>query len=140
MPSDHLIRERQTNLPHCYVYALVSPPLWSYSPSFHFRYHLPHHWGQETHPHHMSTLCHLSQEGNQHGATTHGTTPSTTSDTQRCLQSNRNRLAGPFLIKKGHTRRPVLIKCYICVFVCSLQRQHIWSQSPISPPTHFSQH
>ena len=36
--------------------------------------------------------CYLSQEGSQHGATTHGTTPSTMGDTQRCLQSNRNRL------------------------------------------------
>ena len=26
--------------------------------------------------------------------------------------------AGPFTLKKGHTRRPVLIKAYVCVFVC----------------------
>ena len=26
--------------------------------------------------------------------------------------------AGPFILKKGHTRRPVLIKAYIAVFVC----------------------
>ena len=26
--------------------------------------------------------------------------------------------AGPFMLKKGHTRRPVLIKAYIAVFVC----------------------
>ena len=25
---------------------------------------------------------------------------------------------GPFTLKKGHTRRPVLIKSYVCVFVC----------------------
>ena len=25
---------------------------------------------------------------------------------------------GPFTIKRGHTRRPVLLKCYACVFVC----------------------
>ncbi len=26
--------------------------------------------------------------------------------------------AGPLLIKKGHTRKPVIIKCYVCSFVC----------------------
>ena len=26
--------------------------------------------------------------------------------------------AGPFLLKKGHTRKPVVIKCYMAVFVC----------------------
>ena len=26
--------------------------------------------------------------------------------------------AGPFLIKKGHTRRPVIVKCYMAVFIC----------------------
>jgi len=26
--------------------------------------------------------------------------------------------AGPFVIKQGHTRRPVLLKCYAAVFVC----------------------
>ena len=34
--------------------------------------------------------------------------------------------AGPFTIKKDHTRRPVLIKCYICVFVCfSTKASHL---------------
>ena len=27
-------------------------------------------------------------------------------------------LAGPFYIRKGHTRRPVSIKCYLIVFIC----------------------
>ena len=26
--------------------------------------------------------------------------------------------AGPFLLKKGHTRKPVIVKCYMAVFVC----------------------
>ena len=26
--------------------------------------------------------------------------------------------AGPFILKKGHTRRPVLVKSYVCIFVC----------------------
>lgn len=26
--------------------------------------------------------------------------------------------AGPFTLKKGHTRKPVLVKCYLAVFVC----------------------
>ena len=26
--------------------------------------------------------------------------------------------AGPFLLKKGYTRKPVLIKAYMCIFVC----------------------
>ncbi len=26
--------------------------------------------------------------------------------------------AGPLLIKKGHTRKPVIIKCYVCSYVC----------------------
>ena len=26
--------------------------------------------------------------------------------------------AGPFLMKKGHTRKPVIVKCYLAVFVC----------------------
>ena len=26
--------------------------------------------------------------------------------------------AGPFLMKKGHTRKPVVVKCYLAVFVC----------------------
>ena len=26
--------------------------------------------------------------------------------------------AGPFLIKKGHTRKPVIVKAYLCVFSC----------------------
>ena len=26
--------------------------------------------------------------------------------------------AGPFLLKKGHTRKPVIIKAYLCVFIC----------------------
>ena len=26
--------------------------------------------------------------------------------------------AGPFTLRKGHTRRPVLIKAYVCIFVC----------------------
>jgi len=27
-------------------------------------------------------------------------------------------IAGPFLVKRGHVRKPVLIKCYVCVFIC----------------------
>ena len=27
-------------------------------------------------------------------------------------------VAGPFIIKKGHTRKPILIKSYICILVC----------------------
>ncbi len=30
--------------------------------------------------------------------------------------------AGPFLMKKGHTRRPVVVKTYLCVFVCFCTR------------------
>ncbi len=30
--------------------------------------------------------------------------------------------AGPFLMKKGHTRRPVIVKTYLCVFVCFCTR------------------
>ena len=26
--------------------------------------------------------------------------------------------AGPFLLKNGHTRKPVIIKSYVCIFVC----------------------
>ena len=26
--------------------------------------------------------------------------------------------AGPFMLKKGHTRRPVKVKAYVCVFIC----------------------
>ena len=26
--------------------------------------------------------------------------------------------AGPFMLKKGYTRKPVLIKAYMCIFVC----------------------
>ncbi len=26
--------------------------------------------------------------------------------------------AGPFSLKKGHTRKPVIIKAYLCIFVC----------------------
>ena len=26
--------------------------------------------------------------------------------------------AGPFLIRQGHTRRPVKVKSYICLFIC----------------------
>ena len=34
--------------------------------------------------------------------------------------------AGPFIIKKGHTRKPVLIKSYICIFVClSIKATHL---------------
>ena len=27
-------------------------------------------------------------------------------------------LAGPFYIRKGHTRRPVVVKCYLIIFIC----------------------
>ncbi len=34
--------------------------------------------------------------------------------------------SGPFLIKRGHTRQPVLIKSYICLFVClSVKAVHL---------------
>ena len=34
--------------------------------------------------------------------------------------------AGPFILKKGHTRKPVLIKSYISIFVCfSSKASHI---------------
>ena len=26
--------------------------------------------------------------------------------------------AGPFMLKKGHTRKPVIVKAYLAVFVC----------------------
>jgi len=27
---------------------------------------------------------------------------------------------GPFYVRRGHVRRPVLIKSYVCVFVCTV--------------------
>ena len=34
--------------------------------------------------------------------------------------------AGPFLLKKGHMRKPVLIKAYLAVFICfSTKAAHI---------------
>ena len=36
--------------------------------------------------------------------------------------------AGPVYIKQGYTRKPVVLKAYICVFVSlSLSKQFIWS-------------
>ena len=26
--------------------------------------------------------------------------------------------AGPLLLKKGHTRKPVIVKGYVCLFIC----------------------
>ena len=41
--------------------------------------------------------------------------------------------AGPFLLKKGHTRRPVIIKCYMAVFICfSTKAIHL---EPVSDAT-----
>ena len=34
--------------------------------------------------------------------------------------------AGPFLLKRGHVRKPTLVKTYICIFVCfSTKATHI---------------
>ena len=42
--------------------------------------------------------------------------------------------AGPFLIKKGHTRKPVYVKSYICMYLfVSLSKQYTWSSCLILP-------
>ena len=41
--------------------------------------------------------------------------------------------AGPFLLKKGHTRKPVMVKCYMSVFICfSTKAVHL---EPVSDAT-----
>ena len=41
--------------------------------------------------------------------------------------------AGPFLMKKGHTRRPVIVKTYICLFVCfSTKATHLEAVSDLT--------
>ena len=44
--------------------------------------------------------------------------------------------AGPFIIKKGHTRRPVLIKSYLSIFVCfSTRAVHLEVVSDLTTAT-----
>ena len=44
--------------------------------------------------------------------------------------------AGPFIIKKGHTRRPVLIKAYLSIFVCfSTRAVHLEVVSDLTTAT-----
>ncbi len=41
--------------------------------------------------------------------------------------------AGPFSLKKGHTRKPVIIKAYLCIFVCfSTKATHLECVSDLS--------
>ena len=41
--------------------------------------------------------------------------------------------AGPFTVKKGHIRKPVLVKAYLCIFVCfSTKSTHIEPVSNLS--------
>ena len=41
--------------------------------------------------------------------------------------------AGPFLLKKGHTRKPVIVKAYLCIFVCfSTKATHLECVSDLS--------
>ena len=41
--------------------------------------------------------------------------------------------AGPFLLKKGYTRKPVLIKTYMCIFVCfSTKAVHLEAASDLN--------
>ena len=45
--------------------------------------------------------------------------------------------AGPFTLKKGHTRKPVLIKAYVCVFVCFVTKaahlEVVYWKQPLLP-------
>ncbi len=43
--------------------------------------------------------------------------------------------AGPFLIKYGHTRKPTIVKSYVCVFFLCQSRQYILSLSVVSLQT-----
>ena len=43
--------------------------------------------------------------------------------------------AGPFILKKGHTRKPVKIKAYVCVFICmSTKAVHLEVVSDMTTP------
>ncbi len=47
--------------------------------------------------------------------------------------------AGPFIIKKGHTRRPVYLKAYACLFVCfSTKAVHIELVSDLTSEAFFA--
>ena len=47
-----------------------------------------------------------------------GQLPEARTTTTPAFQSTGLDFAGPFTIKKGHTRKPVHLKAYICIFVC----------------------
>jgi hypothetical protein len=55
------------------------------------------------------------------GATTKGE-----SHTQSCFSRVGVDYAGPMHLKIGSTRKPTIVKCYICIFVClSVKAVHI---------------
>ena len=63
-------------------------------------------------------LCHLQEGGSQARDTEDGSAPSSQSHSNTTLHCDRHRLCRPLTLKRGHTRKPVLVISYIALFVC----------------------
>ena len=65
-----------------------------------------------------------------------GEIPEESVSTTPAFNSTGLNFAGPFTLKKGHTRKPVHIKAYICLFVClSTKAIHLEVISDLTTPT-----